>query len=96
MLIGERKNELAMEIARIIKENFRGSDVITALNESTFLILLPETTTENSKIVLGRVKTNIENLLRSNFHIPGKTFVPQISVNIVPVNESSLNNLFPE
>jgi GGDEF domain-containing protein len=94
MQVGERKNELALEMAKIIKDALRKTDVISALNESTFLLLLLETPPEKAKVALERVKVGIGDVLRNNFSLPEKTFIPQISVNTVPADESSLNTLF--
>jgi len=94
ILIGERKNELAIEIAEIIKGILRKSDLISVLNESTFLILLTETPPEKAKIALERVKTEIDNVLKNNLTFQGKEFIPQISINVAPVDNFSLNTIF--
>ncbi len=94
--VGERKNEIGLEMARIIKEALRKTDVITVLNESTFLILFLETPSASSKIALSRIKNSIENLLINNLSTPEKKFLPEISVNTAGVEEFSLSNLFPE
>ncbi|MCM8764327.1 MAG: hypothetical protein NC830_03040 [Candidatus Omnitrophica bacterium] len=94
--VGERKNEIGLEMARIIKEALRTTDVITVLNESTFLILFLETPVSGANIALSRIKNNIESLLINNISTPDKKFLPEISIAAVKVEEFSLTNLLPE
>lgn len=94
--IGERKTEIGLEIARILKEVLRKTDVITVLNESTFLILLIETSESNSNIALSRIKNSIEKLLASNLSTLEVKFKPEIRTKSVRVEEFSLLKLVPE
>ncbi|HOK80721.1 MAG TPA: diguanylate cyclase [bacterium] len=93
--IGEKKNELALEMAKIIKDALRKTDLISVLNESTFLLLFLETPAKNAQIALSRIKNNIEKLLIPNLSTSGKKFIPQITTNVLPVEEFSLNKIFP-
>lgn len=64
--LGKRATELLKEISIIIQTITRKSDVISMLNESLILILLPHTPKEGATMVLSRLKENINQLISSN------------------------------
>ncbi len=65
-LFGQKKEQFALEMARIIRETLRDSDVISPLNESTFAFLLVETTMENARLCIARLQNRMDELLREN------------------------------
>ena len=68
---GQRREEVALEMARIIKDTLRDSDIITLLNDNTFVFLLVETPRENAEAVGARLDKRFQGLMASNF--PGIT-----------------------
>jgi len=67
--LGKRATELLKEISIIIQTITRKSDVISMLNESLILILLPHTPKEGAAMVLKRLKENINQLVSSNIDV---------------------------
>ncbi len=64
---GEKRDVISREIAKIIKETLRESDLVSIINEATFVVLLLNTSKENAKIAVERVKKRIDDLISSNF-----------------------------
>ena len=64
---GEKRDVISREIANIIKETLRESDLVSIINEATFVVLLLNTPKENAKIAVERVKKRIDDLISSNF-----------------------------
>ncbi|NMH61433.1 diguanylate cyclase domain-containing protein [Alteromonas ponticola] len=64
--LGKRTEQLFKEISAVFKSVFRESDVISALNESVFIILMTETSEENANLALNRLKTAIQDLFAAN------------------------------
>lgn len=70
----QNQQEIIVEIARVMKETLRDSDAITAIDDVTFAILLLEATSAQAKIIMSRLKREIEKFIKSNF--------PQRELNI--------------
>lgn len=66
MRFGEKREEVALEMAGIIRETLRDSDVLSVLNESAFAVLLPETPLENTEVVIRRLQERLDALFASN------------------------------
>ncbi len=93
--IGDRRTRVFEEIARVIRENIRGSDVLSYLNERTLLFLYPETPVEGAQVALQRITQFIHQLVRDNF----QNFQPLLKTNAIPIDpqgtvESHLEQLF--
>ena len=63
--MGKQTEQLFKELSVIFKSVFRESDIITALNESMFLILMIETTVEQSENAILRLEGSLLKLLES-------------------------------
>jgi GGDEF domain-containing protein len=66
--LGDKSQHFFDEMAAIIKNVLRTSDIITSYNDSIFLMLLTETPAEGADIAMGRLKTNINELLEHNLN----------------------------
>jgi hypothetical protein len=66
-----KSSALLNELSAIILSDLRGSDVLTLVNSSFFLILLIETSVSSSEHVIRKIKDGISSLLASNLKIPG-------------------------
>ncbi len=64
---GEKRDVISREIAKIIKETLRDSDLVSIINQATFVVLLLNSSKENAKIAIERVKKRIDDLISSNF-----------------------------
>ena len=84
--LGERKDQFVMEMARIITESLRKSDVIAALNASTFLFLMVETGLANARLVADRLQARLQKLGLDNLVFPEGEFRLDIQIRTVPVN----------
>jgi two-component system, cell cycle response regulator len=61
-ILGHQKGDCALiDIANILKETFRGSDIIARLGGDEFVVMAIETTGDNIAIVRNRLKKSIEN-----------------------------------
>jgi diguanylate cyclase (GGDEF)-like protein len=59
---GHQKGDWALiDIANILKETFRGSDIIARLGGDEFAVIPIETAEDNSRVVLNRLEAAIEN-----------------------------------
>jgi GGDEF domain-containing protein len=67
---GPRAKEIFSEFARIIHAALRPSDVITAFNDSLFLILATETGSDGATGMASRLTERLDGLVRSNFDHP--------------------------
>jgi hypothetical protein len=63
---GSRATEIFGELGRLFRAVLRDSDVITARNESVFVILLTETDTGQAGRALERLAGRVEELLETN------------------------------
>lgn len=86
---GERRGEILTEMAKIIKDTMRKTDLITAYNDSTFLFLLLETPVQNSVIALERVRERLEEFLSNNQLYTEQKTKPEISSKVLPVQEGA-------
>lgn len=80
--IGERRTRVFEEIARVIRENIRGSDILSYLNERTLLFLYPETPVEGTQIALNRITAFIHQLVQDNF----QDFQAKLKVHAIPID----------
>jgi len=64
---GEKREKIAFEIADLIKDSLRDSDIITALSENTFALLLIESDIEKTNSIMKRIKERINELIEANF-----------------------------
>ncbi len=63
----ENRQAIFVEIAHVMRDVLRESDVITALSDNTFAILLLEVSHEEAKEVMERLKERIKNFVEDNF-----------------------------
>jgi len=78
---GSRSREIFGELAAIIKAVLRTTDIITSLNDSTFVILLMETPAEGAAVAMRRLQEQTEKLLAGE-----KDAAATIRTNIAPVD----------
>lgn len=64
--LGARHKDIFLEMAAIIKSILRTCDITTAINESTFLSLLPETDTAGASTAMHRLQEKFVTLFASN------------------------------
>lgn len=67
MEAGPRAKEIFGEFGRILRAALRPSDVITAFNDSLFLVLATETPAAGAAGMAARVTERLDELVRSNF-----------------------------
>ncbi|MCW8109654.1 diguanylate cyclase [Alteromonas ponticola] len=91
--LGKRTEQLFKEISAVFKSVFRESDVISALNESVFVILMTETSEENANLALNRLKTAIQDLFAANL---AEELSVGISTRVYGIDSSSDLNLMLE
>ena len=63
---GSKAQEFFAELSEVFKSILRNSDVISSQNESLFVLLLLETSAENSKIALSRFEEGVNKLFIHN------------------------------
>jgi len=63
---GQRAGEIFAEISQVLKSVLRRSDVIAAQSESTFVLLLTETPTQQADLAVERIRKGITDLLTGN------------------------------
>jgi len=49
------------DVAEIIRETFRESDIVARMGGDEFVILMPETSESNAENVINRLQQNIKN-----------------------------------
>ena len=60
--LGEIKGEqLLADIAQVVKDNFRGCDLVFRYDDQEFLVLLPDTTEPQAECALARLRGAVEN-----------------------------------
>jgi len=64
--LGANAHELFTELSEIFKSILRSSDVISSQNESLFILLLVETSTQQATVALSRFEQGIGDLLTHN------------------------------
>lgn len=86
--IGHRTKDLFGELSAIFRNMLRPSDVISAKNESIFMIIMTETGTEHAGIAVRRLREAIDGLFAENLDtsIELKLTIEQIDL------ETSLDN----
>ena len=70
MRLGERSRDVFAELVAVFRSVLRQSDVITAQNESVFIVVMTETTPEQAGIALKRLGDGIHALLTTNLDTP--------------------------
>jgi len=78
--LGRRSSEVYSEMSAVFRTVLRTSDVITARNESLFIVIMTETDTNASQRAVERLQEGIISLLQNNLNI-----TPQLSVDIRPI-----------
>jgi diguanylate cyclase (GGDEF)-like protein len=82
----EEADHLILEAAQLLRANFRGSDYVLRIAEKQFLVLLPETSEEQSRIAIHRLNDrldcwNLENQrLELSLRKEGVTCTPGVSL----------------
>jgi GGDEF domain-containing protein len=66
LTLGERTSEVYEELANLFHAMLRSSDLISSRNESLFLILLTETSSDDAKIVEMRLSNGVSELLKAS------------------------------
>lgn len=72
MRAGPRAKDIFGEFGRIVRAALRTSDVITAFNESLFLILATETPAQGAEGMAARLNERLDQLIRNNFDQPAR------------------------
>jgi hypothetical protein len=72
MQAGARAKDIFGELGRIIGASLRPSDVISAYNESLFMILATETPLAGTELMGGRLRERLVTLIKSNFALDPK------------------------
>jgi GGDEF domain-containing protein len=81
---GKRSREISGEMSRVISQTLRTTDIISHLSDSTLIFLLTETSLENARQAMNRLKNRIVELIKVNF----KKDV-QIKTECIPVQKNS-------
>lgn len=79
--MGRKASRISQELAKIIKWSLRSTDVISYRSEFGFMFLMVETDPTRSDTVLGRIKTEIEQLLQENIQVR-----PEIAIRCWPID----------
>ena len=53
--------QLPLELSRLLRKTFRGSDTIITLGEHRFLVVLPSTAEKEARIALNRLNANVDD-----------------------------------
>lgn len=72
---GRRAREIFAELSAAFKTMLRDSDVITARNESIFLVIMTQTNEQNARHAAGRLQRSIAELLKNNLQFESEMFV---------------------
>ncbi|TCK06524.1 hypothetical protein [Phorcysia thermohydrogeniphila] len=96
--LGSRALELFKEISAVIRAVTRKCDVVSIMNESLILILLPHTPEGGAEVVLNRMVTRINQLLLQNLGIEviikfGKREISDTDREPVALIETLLNEM---
>ncbi|MBI3773058.1 MAG: hypothetical protein HY272_10220 [Gammaproteobacteria bacterium] len=67
--LGKRARDVFMELSAIFKSILRRSDVITARNETVFLVVMTETDMDQARLAVGRLEQGIIALFENNLSI---------------------------
>jgi len=95
--LGNQARNIFQALSNIFKSVLRHSDVISAKNETLFLVIMTETSLEHSQIACDRLKKEINELFKSNLD-----FQPQINIltkaftdnlELDPILEKFLNDV---
>lgn len=81
--LGRKADEIFKELSRVLKSVLRTSDLITARNESVFMIILTETAQENAGRAVERIESGIESLLEGSLE-----HVPELSSRIENIDQN--------
>jgi len=81
--MGHNAKELFEELSVIFRTTLRTCDIITALNESTFFVIMPETAPVHAERAVERLNERITELLGSNLN-----FTPKITSEIFQIDAS--------
>jgi len=73
--LGNQASNIFHALSNIFKSVLRHSDVISAKNETLFLVIMTETSLEQSQIACDRLKKEINDLFKNNLE-----FQPQINI----------------
>lgn len=57
----ERSKELPVSVAHMLRTNFRGADIIIRMQDSSFLVALPETNERQASIALRRLASKVDD-----------------------------------
>lgn len=79
--LGTKAKDVFAELALIFKAVFRESDVITAYNESIFVILMTETSKHNAELALSRLSDSAKQLFTENFNSEHNMIADAIAIN---------------
>ncbi len=82
--LGDKAKDVFHELSAVFKSILRTSDVITAINETLFLILMTETSANNAERALERLQQGVTELMKSNLDITPAfdTHIEQIAANM--------------
>ncbi len=75
--LGERAKDVFGELSTVFRAVFRRSDVITARNESLFLVIMTETNRDSAEIAVLRLSRGVEELLLHNLN-----YAPELGVSV--------------
>lgn len=93
LAVKEHKEKVFKEIANVIKENIRSSDVLSYRNEATLVFLLTDTGIEGARIVIERIRDTSAQLIRDNL----KKANVMIAGRAMPIaKQSSLEKVLQE
>jgi GGDEF domain-containing protein len=79
--IGAKIKSMFEEMVKVIRSVVRPTDVIGALNESTLLLLLLDTSEQGSAVAMGRIKYELQNLMTVSLGI-----VPEINTGVIALD----------
>ena len=87
--LGKKTEQLFNELSMIFKSVFRESDLITALNESVFLVIMTETHVQNAELAISRLNDALNDLLKSNLEMVAPPPILKLIKDITLVENAS-------
>lgn len=80
---GHQQGDLVLKyVAKILKKNTRNTDIPTRYGGEEFTIILPETTTEDAKIVAERIRSDVEEFEFPNLTDPSSPIRCTMSIGV--------------
>jgi len=87
-------DKVLVEVAKILKENVRGADLVARYGGEEFVVILPETGLTNSKIVADKMRGAVEsNRFKNQIAQPNKNITISLGIATLTPSVNSANAL---